>query len=145
MQEHHSVLVHHNSRLQKPLSRHHETVALLAIFAVALTQSKNILPAKENDNLSPVAAEENQELVAVGKRSPAAENEQINALSEAEEQPSELAERNKRGLLYSAAYTAPVAYTAYSAPYAYARSYAYPYVASPYRSYPYVLGSPYYF
>lgn len=57
------------------------------------------------------------------------------------------AARNKRGLLLSAAYTAPaVAYSAYTAPLAYT-SYGYPYAYTAYSSYPYYAASysaPYY-
>ncbi|KAG7197821.1 hypothetical protein KM043_001635 [Ampulex compressa] len=47
------------------------------------------------------------------------------------------AARDKRGLLLGAAYTAPVAYSAYSAPLAYSAAYAYPYGYSAYSAYPY--------
>lgn len=56
--------------------------------------------------------------------------------------------RDKRGLLVSAAYTAPVAYSAFASPVAYTSgAYAYPYAYSAYSAYPYYAGaysSPYY-
>ncbi|KAK0179627.1 hypothetical protein PV327_005365 [Microctonus hyperodae] len=60
------------------------------------------------------------------------------------------APRDKRGLLFGAAYTAPIAYTAaaYTAPVAYTSAYSYPYAYSAYSAaYPYYAGaysSPYY-
>lgn len=55
--------------------------------------------------------------------------------------------RNKRGLLFSAAYTAPaVAYSAYTAPLTYS-AYSYPYAYTAYSSYPYyaaAYNAPYY-
>ncbi|XP_015173625.1 PREDICTED: uncharacterized protein LOC107064940 [Polistes dominula] len=116
-------------------------VVLLAVFAVVSAH----IPAL-NDKIS----EENKQS-NIEKRSLEVKDGEIDFVSEAEEGSKKLTERNKRTVLY----TAPVAYTAYSSPYAYARSYGYPYVASPYvaspyvaspyRSYPYVYNSPYYF
>ncbi|XP_014482842.1 PREDICTED: uncharacterized protein LOC106748641 [Dinoponera quadriceps] len=57
------------------------------------------------------------------------------------------AARNKRGLLFGAAYTAPaVAYSAYTAPLTYS-AYSYPYAYTAYSSYPYYAAgysAPYY-
>ncbi|KAF7996208.1 hypothetical protein HCN44_001840 [Aphidius gifuensis] len=53
--------------------------------------------------------------------------------------------RDKRGLLFGAAYTAPIATAAYAAPVAYTSAYTYsPYSAySAYSSYPYAYASAY--
>ncbi|KAL2723028.1 uncharacterized protein V1477_019619 [Vespula maculifrons] len=155
MQEYHSVSVHHSNRFLNPQRRHHEmlclmifTVALLALFAVALTQSQPVEPEKK---IEPIEAEENAylQLELRNKRgltptqSQSVESEKKIEPVEVEENADlQLQLRDKRGLLYSAAYTAPVAYTAYSTPYAYAPSYAYPYAYS-YRAYPYVYSSSY--
>ncbi|XP_015596914.1 uncharacterized protein LOC107268545 [Cephus cinctus] len=53
------------------------------------------------------------------------------------------APRDKRGLLLSAAYTAPVAYTSYAAPLAYSAPYTYPYAYSAYSAYPYYAAAAY--
>jgi len=57
------------------------------------------------------------------------------------------AARNKRGLLVSAAYTAPLAYSAYTAPAVTYSAYSYPYAYTSYSSYPYyaaAYSAPYY-
>lgn len=125
-----------------------QTVALLALFAVVLTQSQ---PVELEKTIEPIEAEENAYLQSeirnkrglASTQSQSVEPEKNIEPVEIEENADSRSElRNKRGLLYSAAYTAPVAYTAYSAPYAYAPSYTYPYAYS-YRTYPYVYSSPY--
>jgi len=63
------------------------------------------------------------------------------------ESTSPEAARNKRGLLLSAAYTAPVAYSAYTAPAVAYSAYSYPYAYTAYSSYPYyaaAYNAPYY-
>lgn len=55
--------------------------------------------------------------------------------------------RNKRGLLLSAAYTAPYAYSAYTAPAVAYSAYSYPYAYTAYSGYPYyaaTYNAPYY-
>jgi hypothetical protein len=57
------------------------------------------------------------------------------------------AARNKRGLLVSAAYTAPLAYSAYTAPAVTYSAYSYPYAYTAYSNYPYyaaAYSAPYY-
>lgn len=63
------------------------------------------------------------------------------------ESTSPEAARNKRGLLLSAAYTAPLAYSAYTAPAVAYSAYNYPYAYTAYSGYPYyaaAYSAPYY-
>ncbi|XP_018406739.1 PREDICTED: uncharacterized protein LOC108782855 [Cyphomyrmex costatus] len=63
------------------------------------------------------------------------------------ESTSPEAARNKRGLLLSAAYTAPLTYSAYTAPAVAYSAYSYPYAYTAYSSYPYyaaAYSAPYY-
>ncbi|XP_015593542.1 uncharacterized protein LOC107266965 [Cephus cinctus] len=59
--------------------------------------------------------------------------------------PVENVVRDKRGFVLGAAYTAPYAYSAYSAPVAYSAGYSLPYAYSAYSAYPYytAYSSPY--
>lgn len=138
------------------------TVVLLAMLAVASTHAE-VIRSEEKNELSPENAEKNIQSVILEKRSLNGDIEGKIAASEAKEKRTELTERNKRTAVFHTA--APVAYTAYSSPYTYARNYVYPYVASPYvaspyvassyvaspyvaspyRTYPYIYNSPYYF
>ncbi|KAL0133452.1 hypothetical protein PUN28_000890 [Cardiocondyla obscurior] len=63
------------------------------------------------------------------------------------ESTSPEAGRNKRGLLLSAAYTAPLAYSAYTSPALAYSAYNYPYAYTAYSGYPYyaaAYSAPYY-
>ncbi|XP_012538507.1 uncharacterized protein LOC105837891 [Monomorium pharaonis] len=63
------------------------------------------------------------------------------------EATSSEAARNKRGLLLSAAYTSPIAYSAYTAPAVAYSAYSYPYAYTAYSGYPYyaaAYSAPYY-
>lgn len=63
---------------------------------------------------------------------------EVESIEPAQAEPiSPEAARNKRGLLLSAAYTAPIAYSAYTAPAVAYSAYSYPYAYAAYSSYPY--------
>ncbi|XP_015113759.1 uncharacterized protein LOC107038919 [Diachasma alloeum] len=67
------------------------------------------------------------------------------AKAESSPQETPVVPRDKRGLLFGAAYTAPVAYTAaYTAPVAYTSAYSYPYAYSAYPYYASAYSAPYY-
>lgn len=90
-------------------------------------------------------------LVAVALAKPAEiESLEPTKVEESHDQVPAATPRDKRGLLFGAAYTAPIAYTAaaYTAPVAYTSAYSYPYAYSAYSAaYPYYAGaysSPYY-
>lgn len=89
-------------------------------------------------------------LVAVAAFAEAKPTGEVESVAEpvAQAEPtSPEAARNKRGLLFGAAYTAPaVAYSAYTAPVAYS-AYSYPYAYTAYSNYPYyaaAYNAPYY-
>ncbi|XP_039311437.1 uncharacterized protein LOC105195966 [Solenopsis invicta] len=85
-------------------------------------------------------------VAAVAEAKPTGEVESIEPAARAESTSPEAA-RNKRGLLLSAAYTAPLAYSAYTAPAVAYSAYSYPYAYTAYSSYPYYAGAysaPYY-
>ncbi|TGZ51415.1 uncharacterized protein LOC112454991 [Temnothorax curvispinosus] len=83
-------------------------IALFALVAVALTEAK------------PTGVESIEPAAAARAESTSPE-----------------AGRNKRGLLLSAAYTAPLAYSAYTAPALSYSAYSYPYAYTAYSGYPY--------
>lgn len=84
--------------------------------------------------------------LAEAKPTGGVESEVVEPVAQAELASPEAA-RNKRGLLFGAAYTAPaVAYSAYTAPLTYS-AYSYPYAYTAYSSYPYYAAAhsaPYY-